>query len=215
MDNNTYITYAELLAMIHPYFLANWWEDFMSPTEISWIINLSIQDMFNNSDLSFAAEYEHITAESNLYWWKYLQFKTKKPINLIHELLINWEWEDQSPNIVNTMPHTNVMEFHYKKWTNTIYATNVDDWSFITLSVNYNRDYIRNKLLTDEDRKREVPVPFAYIPALVKLIYDTASPLTFFQWDWNAYNFFEHWKSRLKELEMRDVMTSTQQINVL
>jgi hypothetical protein len=212
--NNTYITYAELLWMLHPYFLANWWEDYMSPTEISHIINLSIQDMFNNSDLSFTAEYESIQAESDLYNWKYLMFKTKKPINLIHELLINDEWDDMSINLVNTMPHTNVMEFHYKKWTNTIFATNVEDWSFETLSVNYNRDYIRNKMLTDEDRKREVPVPFAYIPALIKLIYDTASPLFFFQWDGNAYNFFEHGKSRLKELERRDIFSSNQQVNI-
>ncbi len=215
MDNNTYITYAELLAMIHPYFLANWWEDFMSPTEMSWLINLSIQDMFNNSDLSFFAEYEHIEAESELYRWKYLQFKTNKPINLIHELLINGEWDDQSWNIVNTMPHTNVMEFHYKKWTNTIYATNIEDWLFKTLSINYNRDYIKNNMLTDNDRKRELPIPFAYIPALIKLIYDTASPLMFFQWDWNSYNFFEHWKSRLKELERRDILSSTEQINIV
>lgn len=209
-SKNTYITYWQLLSLIHPYFMANWWEDFMSPNELSSMINMAIQDLFNTATYSFNSEFESVTADNTLHWWVYKVFKTQYPIEEIHQLLLNWEWDDLTKYIVNRMPYTNITEFHFRKWTNTIYASTSENM----ITINYTKSYDINMMVTNEDLAKPLPIPFSYIPALVKMIYDTSAPFTFFQWEWNTTDFYSHWKSRINELIQRDRLSSNESIQL-
>jgi len=57
------------------------------------MINLAIQDLINNSSFSFMSEFQRVTAESELYEGTYAIYKTKFPINRVHELLIGGDGE--------------------------------------------------------------------------------------------------------------------------
>lgn len=206
---NTYITYGKLQSLVHPYFLTNWWEDFMTWWELQWIIALSIQDLINNSSFSFMAEFNKVTPKEKLYEDTYSIFETKHPINRVHELLIEWRW-DRPGTVVARMPYFNTDEFFYKRWTNILYGPK--DIKFIT--INYEKEFEINNMATSEELKQELPIPFTFIPALIKMIYDTSSMFTFFQGEGDSTDFYGHWKTRLNDLVNSDELSSKTNIRI-
>jgi len=206
---NTYITYSKLLSLVHYYFLMNWWEDFMTKWELPMMVNMSIQDLVNNSSFSFMAEFQKIEPEAVLYQDTYSVFKTNYPINRMHELLIDGDWECKW-EVVDRMPYFDSKEFFYKRWTNILYWPK--ELEFIT--VNYEREYETNNMSTDDDLSKELPIPFSFIPALVKMIFDWSSPFTFFQWEWSSTDFYWHGKTRLNDLVNSDSLSSKTKVTI-
>jgi len=208
--SNTYITYAKLLSLVHPYFLMSWWEDFMSNWELAMLINLAIQDTINNSSFSFMSEFNKVQGDEELYEWTYRIFRTKYPINRVNELLIEWEWDDVSGDIINTMPYTNSNKFFYKRWTNIIYGNK----NITSITINYEKDYIINDLVTKEDHLKTIPLPFSFVPSLIKMIYDHWAIFTFFQWEWTSTDFYWHAKTRVNDLVNTDILVANQKVQI-
>lgn len=206
---NTYITYSKLLSLIYPFFEMNWWEDFMSWWELNMMINLSIQDVINNASFSFMAEFEYIK-ENELYEDTYNIFKTKHPINKIHELLLDWEWEDMSWNIVNTMPALSSNDIFFRKGTNIVYCNK----NISKIVINYEKDFEPLELLETSNADKLLPIPFSYVPSLIKMIYDYAAPFNFYQWDSTAWDFYGHAKTRLNDLVAMDQLSTNHSVSI-
>jgi len=79
--------------------------------------------------------------------------------------------------MVNRMPYFNSSEFFYKRGTNILYG--LKDSTEIT--INYEREFQMNNMTSKEDLAKELPIPFTFVPALIKMIYDNSSMFTFFQ----------------------------------
>ena len=75
------------------------------------------------------------------------------------------------------MPYFSSPEVFYKRGTNILYGPKDCD----KMTINYEKEYIRNNIVTAEDLKRELPIPYSFVPALMKMIYDNSSMFTFFQ----------------------------------
>lgn len=210
MEKNTYITYDKLLSLVNDYFRMTWWEDFLSEWTLEMIINLSIQDILNHSWYTHLSEFEVITPNEEIYKENYRIFETKFPINILHEVLINWTWE--SLWVVNRLPYLWSQEIYYRKWTNKIYVPNLDWLEHLT--VNYDRAYEYQPLWNNEHRDKIIPVPFTHVPALIKMIYDNSSIFTFFQWDGVNTDFFSHSLSRINKIIEQDKLSTKEKIIV-
>ena len=181
----------------------------MTKWELSIMINLSIQDLINNSSFSFMSEFQKVEPNVDLYQDQYQVFELDYPINRMHELLIEGDWEVRW-EMVDRMPYFDSREFFYKRGTNILYWPK--EVEFIT--VNYEREFEINNMATSEDLEKELPIPFTFIPALVKMIYDTASPFSFFQWEWASTDFYWHGKTRMNDLVNSDVLSSKQNVKI-
>ena len=207
MNKNTYITYDMLLSLVNDYFRMTWWEDFLSYWTIEMIVNLSIQDVLNQSWYTYLSEFETVKDSKEMLNWRYKVFYTKYPIEIIHEVLIDWKWE--SANIVNRLPSVWSDEVYYRKWTNEVYV----HWTDIKfIAINYNRAYEYQVLWQDTHRDKIIPLPFSYVPALIKMIYDNASLYTYFQWDWTYTDFYWHSISRINKLVEQDKLSTKENI---
>lgn len=207
-SKNTYITYDMLLALVNDYFRMTWWEDFLSYWTIEMIVNLSIQDILNQSWYTYLSEFETVEENKEIHWNRYKVFYTKYPIEIIHEVLINWTWE--ACTIVNRLPSLWSNEVYYRKWSNEVFVTNNNNLKFI--AINYNKAYEYQVLWQDTHRDKVIPIPFSYVPALIKMIYDNASLYTYFQWDWTYTDFYSHSLSRLNTLIEQDKLSTQENI---
>lgn len=204
---NTYITYNKLLELVHPYFAINWWEDILKNWEIAMLINMSIQDLLNTSSFSFMSDFE-ILKEYEDYNWTHNIFYTKKPINKVHEIFSdNVESIEILPN---RFPKRYWEDWvHIKTWTNVIYTPK----HITNLWISYEVEYEVNNLTTTEERNKLLPIPFKFVPALIKLIYDHSSILTFIEWEWTSTDYFWHYINRVKQLTWNDTISTNNEIS--
>lgn len=203
---NTYITYDKLLSLVNDYFRMTGWEDFLSKWTLEIIINLSIQDILNQTWYSYMIEFEIVKDHKIDNWYKV--FELKYPINMVHEILKDWTWE--SMEIVSKMPELDKDQIFFRKWTNLIYTNS--DVEFLT--VQYERAYEYQVLWNNEHRDKTIPIPFTYVPALIKVIYDTSSVFTYFQWDWQYADFWWHAQSRLGTLIPQDKLSYNEKVKL-
>lgn len=74
-----------------------------------------------------------------------------------------------------------------------------------SLVVDYIKDY---KWATyDKDMTTPIPIPNRYVPALIKLIYDWASPINLMVSEAQATDFYAHGATRLDKIKANDGIT--------
>lgn len=207
---NTYISYWKLISLLRPYLLVSWWEDFMTTWELDMLINLAIQDLINNGTFTYMSTFELIDGDELLYQDTYKIFKTEHPINRINELYINKEWEDMTDKLVNTMPNLGSKEFYFKRGTNVIYWNKCID----SIAINYEQDFEIVETTSDSNLDKELPIPFTFVPALMKMIYDNMSMFTFFQWEGSSTDYYWHWKTRMNDLKTTDELSSNINLSI-
>ena len=90
-------------------------------------------------------------------------------------------------------------------WDRYLYIkSNIDTPTQIDVS--YIKDY---KWATyDVDMPTPIPLPDKFIPALIKLTYDWASPINLMQSEAQANDFFSHAANRLNQLKQIDWVTN-------
>ena len=70
------------------------------------------------------------------------------------------------------------------------------------MDISYNRDY---KFVTESTEDSTiVPIPDRYVPALVKMVYDWASPISVLVGETDNPDFFAHAQTRLEQLKIDD-----------
>jgi len=126
--------------------------------------------------------------------------------------MFTWNICDQNWNsIFPTVWRLQDMDEFFFSWKNIYFKLN--DWSnnttITSIEITYSKTYtFYNRSL---DWWKEVPLPEAFIPALIKLIYDYASPINLFDWEQTQVDFYWHYNTRINDLINVDWITESVQ----
>lgn len=174
--------------------------------------NMAIQDMYNMDDATFTYENELINMVKN---WNDWNWHTAYEIKKIEETydqnwksfiptLFNFKEDDEIRWRWNTIivPGKILMEYWVTEWKN------VND-NLQHLNVTYIKDYTWR---TVNDMTDTIPLPQRYIPALIKLVYDWAAPISMLAGETATTDFFSHAMQRMEKLVNNDSLTNTPRI---
>ena len=187
--------------MVKPFFNSRWWSELASNDMIDNYVNLCIQDIYNRHSRYFKNVNETIvTSTPHLEWYK--KWTTTFNIETIVQIL------DQDNNQFN--PSFRRIE------------TTWDDFADVTCNVWENFiitkddveeiyvEYIRShKWFTYEENKNlELPLPNKFIPPLLLMVFDYASPLSYFEDD-NVTPRYEIAEKQLTFIKNNDWITES------
>ena len=195
---NNEFTYWTVQTHLKLWFMSRGWDVLADWNTIMDYINLTIQDIYNQDSATFL----HITEE--LTWqmeWNNKVFKTTFPMRKVQRLneidnYGNISCNNMTPTLFSIM---NRDEFRFEE-NNIITDKDIDK-----IAVTYIKDYEFAKY--PEDLWKPVPLPKRYLPALLKLSYDWASPINLMDWEMQNTDFYSHWKTRMNELAQMDWLT--------
>ena len=174
------------------------WDVLAEPQNIMDYINLTIQDIYNQDSATFLWKTEELEWTLN---WNYMVYQTNFPMRKVQELI----------------PLTSDWTFYCDKLTPTLFAIKdqsefkfdwnqiITDKSVTKISVTYVMDY--EFALYPDDMTKTVPLPKRYLPSLLKLAYDWASPINLLDWEMQNIDMYSHWKTRMNELAQMDSLT--------
>lgn len=84
----------------------------------------------------------------------------------------------------------------------------VDD-RFVRIEVTYVMDY---EWISESELTKKIPLPARYMPAVLKLLYDWASPINLMASESQQVDFYSHAMSRLNQLATEDSLTDAYNI---
>lgn len=187
-------TYAQLQTLVKPFFLSRWWDEFCNPERLMFYSNSSIQDVFNLDGM--VSRYVTETITSYVDEGIYRKFVSTYPIDKVEEAY------DQNNNPLTPtlyIPCDCELKFEGK---NILTSQDVT-----SISTTYIKLYEWAQWPLDKDKV--IPLPDKYIPALIKLIYDWASPINLMSGESSTFDFFSHGMNRLTTIMNNDGITNT------
>ena len=169
-------------------------------------INLSIQDLYNEDNSTWRHIEETITTYTTE--WDYNIFKTQLPIYKIQKCYNVVYWHSITQENVNLQPTL----FHIDSYDKIKFSWNeiITHKDIKSINVIYLNDYVMASL---EDESKTLPLPDRYVPALLKLTYDWASPINLMSWETSAVDFYSHWITRLNKLWINDSLSDYWDVN--
>lgn len=218
--SNYQVTYAKLISMVRPFFMQRGICDLADNDTLMLYINLAIQDIYNKDTFTFSNVTETLqpTSTANGQSLFTTQFPISKVSGICNE---NWdmcwtlwkteEWDDSYykfttwTDTIITDESVKEITVSYSKWYCWIEYNNAVDWTVTNTPWNN---------INNNWSQTIVPLPHSYLPALVKKIYDWASPINLMVWETAQYDFHWHAESRLSELISQDAMTDNLSITM-
>ena len=200
------ITYSELISHVQPFFLSRWWDSLAWPDRILFYANCSIQDAYNIDSATFTYKNETIDFKNN---WATNKFETLNWIRKVQECIwyfANWWSIGLTPTLLLTVENCNDW-VKFETWSN-ILITSTD---IVKVEVTYIKEYKWAKY--PADMTTVVPLPERYVPAVVKMMMDWASPVNLMTWEWSAIDFFSHAMTRFNKLADDDALTDFYKLN--
>ena len=165
-------------AMLRPFFISRWSWELATNDMLDNYVNLSIQYIFNKHNWLFKKKSQLITTYTEEVDWN-RKFTTTYDIATIISVK-DQEWNDLNPSFRNIEEKSNYDRFWQSDcniWLN--YIITRSDVSEI--QVEY---IIEHKWFTYEEMKNNsLPIPTKFVPSLLLLVYDLASPLSYFDDD--------------------------------
>lgn len=193
------ITYSQLMSLVKPYFLSRWWDDFASPERIMLYMNASIQDIYNLDGMVSRYFTEKIITYVDE--WQFRKFVSTYPIDKLEETY-NQDWNPLSPTLY--IPKCNEVKF---QWNNILASGDTE-----ALSVTYIKQYIWKDWHTDFNAP--IQLDDKYIPGLIKLIYDWASPINLMSGETSTFDFYSHAMNRINTINNNDALSNSYGINL-
>ena len=190
-------TYAWVMSHLDKWFMSRWWDLIASKENKMDYINLAIQDIYNEDNATFTYETETLTWTLNgnnnsfttTFWIRKIQkaFYVDSQWNIWIEIKptlfpIKWECE---------------LKF---EWKQILTHKEIDK-----IIVVYIKEYEFAKY--PEDLNNIIPIPNRYLPALLKLAFDWASPINLMKDEIANVDFYGHWMTRLNKLVQEDWLT--------
>nr|DAV49604.1 MAG TPA: hypothetical protein [Bacteriophage sp.] len=196
-ENSHNPTYNQIINMVRPFFMSRGGDAFATNERMLLYTNLAIQDVFATDDP--VVMYESETIDTFTEDGEFHRFKTKYPIYKVQALKsgdCQCSGEDMIPELY-FIDCDNKFKFRGKQILTNKRHTKIH--------VVYVRDY---EWITDTQKlNEEIPLPARYIPALIKLIYDWASPINLTESEGATIDFFSHGITRLNNLSNKDGLT--------
>lgn len=190
-------TYSIVHRHLSRWFMSRWGDIITDPQSVMDYVNLTIQDIYNEDNATFTYKTQEITWVLN---WDKMVFTTEFPMRKIQKAYSIWDqWQ-----ILQELKPTLFPLFCDEQITfsgNQILAKN----SVTKILVVYVMDYTWANY--PEDMTKVVPLPNRYLPVLLKLAYDWASPISLMDWEMQTTDFYDHWISRLNKLKEEDWLT--------
>lgn len=186
--------YNQLESILHPFFMSRW-GSFLANKDVIWnMINLVIQDIYNEYNWNYKFVSESI--DSFKVIWNNNVFVSSKDIDCFTEA-IDSRWKRINPTIW-ILRQTD--DFNFSK--NNIYFSTTSSITWIKIT--YTTPYIWYN--PGKDGWNNIPLPDKFIPAIMKLVYDYASPISLFDGEQSTIDFFGHYRSRIQVLKELDVV---------
>lgn len=164
-------------SVIRPFFITRWSSELATNDMIDNYVNLCIQDIYNRHNWLFKKVNQNLTYTA--YWEWYRKWETTYDIATLISAQDN-NWNNLNPSFRRISEQTwydPFTEVDINIWKNFIITRdNVD-----TLYVEYIREY--TWFTYEAMKNEELPIPNKFIPALTLLVYDYASPLSYFEDD--------------------------------
>lgn len=199
----TQFTYAQAASLLRIWFMSRGGDLLANPETLLTYLNLTIQDIYNEDNATFTYETETLTGVRN---GDNMVFTTTFPIHKI-QLASSWNstfterYKDLSPALYN--PACDEIVFKDKQ---ILADTDVE-----YIKVVYVREYTWASF--PDDLSKIVPLPKRYLPTLMKLSYDWASPINLMASEQQTTDFYGHGMTRLNKLAASDGVTDNYKLN--
>lgn len=199
---NNQMTYWQLFSILKRWFISRWWDILCDDQWLMDYLNLAMQDLYNEDN----STWRHITEE--LTWvltndWKYYKYNTQLPIFKIQKCYPFIYWNEisfeENSNLQPTL-------FPIKNWRECKFSWNeiITNTETTKIVVTYLSDYVPATLA---DKSKLVPIPFRYIPSILKLAFDWAAPINLMASETQTTDFYSHWITRLNKININDSLT--------
>lgn len=203
------ITYSQFYSFIRPFFLARGGDMFANPETLRMYTNMAIQDVYNGDDATWANVTGTLPViDGTDYWYVDVEHPIKKVDGLFDDTGKMYVGE------LGLFCQDDQFKFEGKKILipkKILQSYGTGTWNTCNqnvkeLSFHYVKDY---EFVDEESEKNKlIPLPASYIPALVKLTYDWASPISLLVGETDNPDFFAHAENRLTRLRNSDGMTN-------
>jgi len=199
------ITYWQLISMVQPFFLSRWWDDFASPERVMFYTNCALQDAYNIDAATFTYKTElWLTPTIS---WDTNEFELSFNINKAQDVIwyyASWSSVQLTPTLMFIKSYA---DFKFQVWENKI----ITHQDIVKIDIVYTMDYKWASHQTDSTSV--IQVPNKYIPAVIKMIMDWASPVNLMSWEWSTVDFFSHAMTRFNKLAETDYQTDYIKLN--
>ena len=194
------ITYWEVMSMVRPFFLSRGGDVITNPSLIFNHINCALQDIYNADDWTAKYVNEKVTGVVDGMYTKYKLSHPISKLNVAKEV-DSYGARTYTP----TLEQECECDCSIYLWDDYLYIKSTSD-APRELEVAYIKEY---KWATyDKDLATPIPLPDKFVPALIKLTYDWASPINLMQSEtWNV-DFFSHAANRINQLKVIDGITN-------
>ena len=195
------ITYWEAFAHLKRWFMSRWWDILADDNAIMDYLNFAIQDVYNEDNATWRHKTERLVGVEN---GNYTKYTTIYPIHKIQECFRSYRtWQEinyaDNDNLTPTLfaiKNTNEIKF---EWNEILSHKDVKE-----IEVTYIMDYVP---ATTADKTKVIPLPYRYIPALMKLAFDWAAPINLMAGETATTDFFSHAATRIKKIADNDSLT--------
>jgi hypothetical protein len=197
--------YNQLEWMLLPFFLWRWWDDLANWDIIQHYINLAIQDIYNRNNWVFKFKTETLSTYEDNTTNNTRMFTSLENIHMFTWNICDQDWNPIFPTVWRLQ---DIYEFNFS-WKNIYFKLNdwTNDTTITSIEITYSKTYtFYNKAI---DWLKEVPLPESFIPALIKLVYDYASPINLFDWEQTQVDFYWHFNTRMNDLLNADWITES------
>jgi len=194
------ITYWQLFAHMKRFLMSRGGDILADDQSLMDYLNFAIQDIFNE-DSSV-----HRYARETLIWkpdWEYMIYESTFPIQKSQKC-----YKYSSNDIINTNEANSMTPTLF--W---IYKKNdfMFSWKIITthkditkITIVYLKDYEPASIW---EKDKQIPLPFRYVPAILKLALDWAAPINLMSSESSTTDFYSHWITRLNKINQQDWLT--------
>lgn len=204
------ITYSQLLSHVRPFFLSRGGDSLAGNERMLFYANCALQDVYNNDSATFTYKIEQgIVPQPNDA--STAKFTLSHNLRKVQEC-VGYRSDGSS---VSLTPTLFLPKDDYDScWVRFESGSNVliTDVSIVKIDVTYVREY-EWVSSTSEMLAKPIQVPDRYVPAVVKLMYDWASPVNLMSGESSTTDFFSHARTRMKELSDDDSLTDLYRLN--
>lgn len=191
------ITYWEALAHLKRWNMSRWWDILTDDDALIDSLNFAIQDMYNLDSSTFRHKVE------DLVWvqdWKNTKFTTTFSIHKIQKCYVISDEYISAVEITPTLFWlTNSPEYCMFEWKQILTHETIKK-----IRVVYLMDY---EPVWKNDMSKEIPLPYRYIPSMIKMAFDWTAPINLMAWETATTDFYSHWMNRLNTLKQDDSLT--------
>lgn len=190
----------QFYSVIKPFFMSRGGWELTNHTTLDNVVNIAIQDIYSRNDWVFKNKSEEITESlEHMPWFKMwkTRYNIDRPINIY----------DENGNPLNpTYKVIKEENSDWEQWDCNIWQNFIitrDDIE--SIQIDYIIDY--TWFIYSEMKNKELPIPNKFIPPLINMIYDIASPISYFEDD-EIIPRYQIAQRQLTNLAEKDALTA-------